>query len=372
MPRWPLLVVLVVLAAPSLTACAGDEGESTSAASGASASITASGITTTISTTATSTAGSDGSSTGGSGSEGTSAAATSSGGDDTGGVKFDVAQETTGGATTGPDDSLCPCGDKLDLIYVLSDDRQLWTYDPMANAFAMVGPLGCPTQNGTFSMGVGRDGFAWVQDTALVDVINQTYIGDLYRLDVTNPQNCTDPGYTPGAGGWIHFGMAFVSHSESDPCDDLYGQHWNGVAGLWSEGPGVGKLGKFDPVALQMNTIGATDYNGAELTGTGDGRIYAFGGVPDAKLIQFDKATAQAIETIPFAGFPLTNAFAFAFWGGDFYFFTEANAGLPGTKSKVTRLDYDGDKSLTTVNAGAPIRVVGAGVSTCAPIMPPG
>lgn len=289
------------------------------------------------------------------------------------GVKFDLGIDTTT-STTGPPDAMCPCAPKLDLIYVLSDSRELWTYDPVANSFALVGPLGCPTADQTFSMGVGRDGYAWIQTTRTNDFVN--YIGDLFLLDVNNPANCTDPGYTPGANGWVHFGMAFVSESASDPCDRLYGQHWNGQAGLWSEGPGVGKLGVLDPIALQMNTIGATNYNGAELTGTGDGRLYAFGGVPSAKLIQFDKQTAQVVETVPFNNFPLTNAFAFAFWGGDFYFFTLADPNGQIGNSKVTKLDYDDSdnsgKALTTVNANAPIRIVGAGVSTCAPIEPPG
>lgn len=297
------------------------------------------------------------------------ATSTSSGG----GPKFDVGEETAGGSTGGGPDPLCPCAPKLDLIYVLSDDRELWTYDPEANAFAMVGALGCPTTAGTFSMGVGRDGFAWVQTTEL-DPITLNSIGDLFRLDVTNPANCTDPGYTPGAGGWQQFGMAFVSKSAEDQCDQLYGQHWNGVAGMFTEGPNFGKLGVFDPVQLFMSTIGSTNYNGAELTGTGDGRIYAFGGVPDSKLIQFDKMTAKEIEVVPFPGFPLTNAFAFAFWGGDFYFFTNSVPDGIGTTSKVTRLDYDKSEGggLSTVSANAPILIVGAGVSTCAPVLPPG
>ena len=168
--------------------------------------------------------------------------------------------------------------------------------------------------------------------------------------------------------------MAFVSKSAEDQCDQLYGQHWNGVAGMFTEGPNFGKLGVFDPVQLFMSTIGSTNYNGAELTGTGDGRIYAFGGVPDSKLIQFDKMTAKEIEVVPFPGFPLTNAFAFAFWGGDFYFFTNSVPDGIGTTSKVTRLDYDKSEGggLSTVNANAPILIVGAGVSTCAPVLPPG
>ncbi|HEY8377426.1 MAG TPA: hypothetical protein VIK91_13110, partial [Nannocystis sp.] len=77
-------------------------------------------------------------------------------------------------------------------------------------------------------------------------------------------------------------------------------------------------------------------------------------------------------DVFPLANLPLTNAFAFAFFGGDFYFFTE---GPNPNFSKVTHLDYDdsdgdGQQQLTTINNNAPIRIVGAGVSTCAPFLP--
>ncbi len=350
-------------------ACSGDDaGGSAGTDASSSATLTGGGVSISstggASSNASTGAMTTGGSTGGTGMT-TGASAVSS----SGGFKFDVGEETSGGSTTGPDDSMCPCAPNSDLIYVLSDDKQLWTYNPLNNLFVTVGALGCPTPNTTFSMGVGRDGYAWVQDTALVGLNS---VGDLFRMNVSDPADCVDPGYTPGANGWNHFGMAFVSQSDINPCDSLYGAHWDGALGGFGEGVNVGKLGVFDEDALQMNTIGSNNYNGAELTGTGDGRLYAFGGVPDAKLIQFDKQTGEELEVISFAGFPLTQAFAFAFWGGDFYFFTEASPGQIGTKSKVTRLDYDGDQSLTTVNAGGPVRVVGAGVSTCAPVLPPG
>ena len=362
-----LSLSLALAGATGMTGCAGDDDSST-ASTDASASATLTGGGVSITTTGSA---SSGASTGAmmtstsTGGVTTGASAVSS----SGGFKFDVGEETSGGSTTGPDNPECPCAPNSDLIYVLSDDKQLWTYNPLNNLFVLVGPLGCPTPNTTFSMGVGRDGYAWVQDTALMGLGS---VGDLFRMNVSNPADCTDPGYTPGANGWAHFGMAFVSQSDINPCDSLYGAHWDGQLGGFGEGANIGKLGVFDEDALQMNTIGSNNYNGAELTGTGDGRLYAFGGVPDAKLIQFDKQTGEELEVISFAGFPLTQAFAFAFWGGDFYFFTEASPGQLGTKSKVTMLDYDGDQSLTTVNAGGPVRVVGAGVSTCAPVLPPG
>ncbi len=98
-----------------------------------------------------------------------------------------------------------------------------------------------------------------------------------------------------------------------------------------------------------------------------------FGGTNPAKLVEVDKATGAFIETTPLGNLELTNAFAFAFFGGDFYMFTESDNNP--FVSKVTHYDYDdsdnnGVKDLTTVVVSAPIRIVGAGVSTCAPFSP--
>ena len=74
------------------------------------------------------------------------------------------------------------------------------------------------------------------------------------------------------------------------------------------------------------------------MTGTGDGRVFSFGGVP-SKLVERDKATGAVVDTFPLQNLPLTNAFAFAFFAGDFYFFTESDNNA--LISKVTHLDYD-------------------------------
>ncbi|MFO7567649.1 MAG: hypothetical protein R6X02_33710 [Enhygromyxa sp.] len=246
----------------------------------------------------------------------------------------------------------CTCAANTDLIYVLSDNAQLWSYNPESNQFAQItASLGCPVSN-TFSMSVDRNGIAYVmfQNDAI------------YAIDVNNPNMCMDPGYVPGQLGFNKFGMGFVSNSLQDPCDKLYAHSWNGQGGF-NEGQNAGRLGRMDVADLQMEEIGFIDYNGGELTGTGDGRLFAFAGSP-AKLVQYNKDTAEVIATEQL-NMSLTNAFAFAFHGGGFYMFTESNT--PGF-SKVTHYDYEGDKSLTQVVDQAPIRIVGAGVSTCAPI----
>jgi hypothetical protein len=265
----------------------------------------------------------------------------------------------------GGDDSKCPCAPNADLIFVLSDSAELWGYDPRTNSFSQYGAFDCGPTALTFSMGVSRQAVAWVMYRP------PAANGDIFHVAINDANHCDDPGYTPGQEGFSLFGMAFASNSETDPCDKLYAHSFDDTT--WSEGPDAGMLGVVEPDTLVLSKIGDIDYNGGELTGTGDGRLYAFAGVPEAKLVQYDKATAEVIETLPLSGLELTHAFAFAFWGGDFYFFTE-NGGR-GSNSKVTHLDYDesdgAGRALSTINTDAPIRVVGAGVSTCAPLVPP-
>jgi hypothetical protein len=286
---------------------------------------------------------------------------TDSGSDSVGGVKLDVGSGDTAGG-----DGLCGCGDNTDLIYVLSDQGELWTFDPQTENFARLGTFSCPAAllDTPFSMGVARNGIAWVMYRPS---------GDIFHVDVNDANACDDPGYDPGQNGFRLFGMAFVSQGPHSPCDDLYALTYNDT--VWSEGPGAGQLGRLDNYV--PTAIGAVDYNGGELTGTGDGRLFAFAGVDPAKLTEYDKVTGDELETIPLTNLELTQAFAFAFWGGDFYFFTEEDQTggtvvVPAQHSKVTHMDYDGSRALTTIVEQAPLRIVGAAVSTCAPFIPPG
>jgi len=290
---------------------------------------------------------------------GTSAGSTSGETTDTG---------TSTGGTTGAPVEPCACPDIEvaldDGIFVLSDNSELYKFYPEQNKFENLGAFQCGNASGTFSMAVDRLGFAWVMFS--------NPLGKIWKLDVTNVAKCTDPGYNPGQMGVNYFGMAFVSNSQFDQCDQIYGNTFDGFGGF-SEGPNIGDFLTVDPMTLQIKKLGKTNFNGAEVTGTGDGRVFMFGGANPAKLVEVEKATGKFLETTPLGTLELTNAFAFAFFGGDFYMFTESDNN-PGV-SKVTHFDYDdsdnnGKQDLTTVVASAPIRIVGAGVSTCAPFLP--
>ncbi len=267
-----------------------------------------------------------------------------------------------GGESSSTGEEACACPDLEvpldDGIFVLSITAQLWKYFPETNMFEQLGPIGCDLPPTTFSMAVDRLGFAWVQYQG----------GELRKVSVTNVANCSDPGYALGQTAVANFGMAFVSNSESDACDRIYGNTASGQA----EGNNIADFFAIDPVTLKVIPIGKSNYGTAELTGTGDGRAFFFAGANPAKLIEIDKATGKNISVIPLPGVELGGAWAFAFFAGDFYFFTNSKGG-PG--SEVTHIDYDdsdnnGIKDIKQIVDNAPISIVGAGVSTCAPTAP--
>jgi hypothetical protein len=124
---------------------------------------------------------------------------------------------------------------------------------------------------------------------------------------------------------------------------------------------------------MKLTTIGDFSASlrgrGAELTGTGDGRLYGFfTTAPNATLALINKATGATSADQDLKGVNTGQAWAFSFWGGDFWFYTS-----PGTvPSTVTRklASTDGSIAVAKQDVGG-FRIVGAGVSTCAPTAPP-
>lgn len=254
----------------------------------------------------------------------------------------------------------CECEEGADLVYVLSDLGEIWSFDPRkkdASAFKKIGKPNCrfPSGSDLMSMGVDRHANAWVS-------IQPS--GRIYEVN-TKTNTCKNTGHKPGKDGFRLVGMAFVEHPNDGRCEQLYLHSFsgNGV----DEGKNAGKLGVVDPENMSLKRVGLINFDGGELTGTKDGRLFAFAGVP-GRLLEYNPKTAKVIKETSLGKFDLTSAFAFAFWGGDFYFFTE---GKGGSRSKVTKLDYKGDGSLRTVIERVPMRIVGAGVSVCAPLDDP-
>jgi hypothetical protein len=318
-------------------------------------------------------------------------------------------------------------------VHVLSDTAELWSYDPQTNAFAHVGTPPCGGY-APFSMAVDREGMAWL--LLLDDVAFSTVVKGMFAVPIADASTCDPVPYEDGIFG--PFGMSFVSNAPPDTCEKLYVQSYSGD-GPFAEGEDLGNLGVLDPDSGVLEVIGKVDYDGGELAGTGDGRLYSLTGVDPLKLVELDKQTTEVLGVLDLVGFEKTGASAMAFWGGDFWIFTEsANPGcMPclqmqcadelaaceaepqceaalacmlaaggegpgcqgdlkgaagpmlgcfvgmcadacaatGVVSRVLHVDWDdsdgGGQAITEVEPFAPIRIVGAGSSTCAPINVP-
>jgi hypothetical protein len=85
-------------------------------------------------------------------------------------------------------------------------------------------------------------------------------------------------------------------------------------------------------------------------------------------VAEIDKATGATSNDKSLQGVNTGQAWAFSFWGGDFWFYTSDGA----TPSKVTQLNTSGKGEIAVAKSDVGgFRIVGAGVSTCAPTTPP-
>ncbi|MCA9704575.1 MAG: hypothetical protein KDK70_01860 [Myxococcales bacterium] len=290
--------------------------------------------------------------------------------DETGG-KLDVAGSATGNGG-GDDGGQCACQDVEDGIYVLDNagNGSVWFFDPPANTFTPVGAIGCSAPAGWVanSMAIDRQGYAWLNYYEQASMS-----GRIYRAPLSDLGQCEMTGYTDQAGSWWLLGMGYAVNDPDTSCDTLYIYRSDRYLEYPNFGPGGAALGRFDEATDTVVSIGPTDYPVGELTGTGDGRLFAFAPVSAqlAVLVELDKDSGAELEHTDLDGLDITNAFAFAFWGGDVYFFTETfpTSGV----SQVTRLDYDGNAGggLSVYNPNTGLHIPGAGVSTCASFVPP-
>jgi len=236
----------------------------------------------------------------------------------------------------------------IQYVYVVTESAHLYSFHPSTASFALIGTLHCQTYATPFSMAVDRNGVAYVVHSD----------GQLYRVSLANAR-CDSTPWIPGDQGFLEFGMGYATDL-GGPSEKLY------VASSGLENP-IGSstlLGWIDTQSFALHSIGYLGDAGMELTGTGDGRLYGFfqgQGVSAAHLVRLDKNSAAYLDDTRLPGVTLGAGWAFAFWGGDFWFFT-----APTDHSVVTRLVPS--TSQISVVAEMPSEIiVGAGVSTCAP-----
>lgn len=241
------------------------------------------------------------------------------------------------------------CAEETKRVYVVSKQKDLYRFDPATLAFTKVGPLGCDAGAATpFSMAVDRKGIAWVLYSD----------GRIFHAS-TKDATCTVSKYVADQESWHTFGMAFAADSATT--ETLY------VAEMDKA------LGKIDTTSLKLSPIGPYGKTSvpAELTGRGDGKLFAFFqrtsfSTAGPRISELDPKTGAILGEKNPPGVDVGSGWAFAQWGGSYWLFTAATT----TSSKVTEFDYDAGTTKDVV-ADVGFKIVGAGVSTCAPTSRP-
>ena len=267
-----------------------------------------------------------------------------------------------GGGAFGPKEGGAPipklpqCQDDNKDVFVIAEDRSLYSFHPPTLEFKNKGLLDCPTGGATpTSMAVDRNGIAWVRHSD----------GSVWKVSTANLA-CEATKYQPQAEAFTKFGMGFATETKGGSTEALY----------LSDSAGAG-LAKLNTTNLALSVVGP--YTGAlagttsELTGTGDGKLYGFFVTNPAQVAEISKATGDVISAKELAGVYAGSAWAFSFYGGDFFIYTNADgSGLPkdGGGSDVTRY-RPSDGSIAVVKSKIGFKIVGAGVSTCAPTTAP-
>jgi hypothetical protein len=125
-------------------------------------------------------------------------------------------------------------------------------------------------------------------------------------------------------------------------------------------------LATIDLATMTANSAGTVN-GGPELTGTGNAELWGF--FPDEiapRVEHIEKSSGKAVTSYALPtlrGEP--NAWAFAFWGGDFWVFLRRS-----TEASTTVHQIDGKTGAVKGSTPAPGKtIVGAGVSTCAPLV---
>jgi len=260
----------------------------------------------------------------------------------------------------GPTSNIPECAEETKDVFVISAEKSLYSFHPPTLAFKNLGLINCPTGGATpTSMAVDRYGKAWVRHSD----------GSIWKVD-TKTLKCDDSKFAPPGGtdgAFFQFGMGFASTSKGSSNEELFLSD--------SQGSGLAQL---DTRNLSLKIVGpfTGEHEGkaAELTGTGDGKLYGFFVTAPARIAEISKGTGAIVSSKELTNTYAGTAWAFSFYGGDFYIYTasDGGGGLPsgGLGSDVTRY-RPSDGSIEIVKTKIGFKIVGAGVSTCAPTTGP-
>lgn len=231
------------------------------------------------------------------------------------------------------------CAGENTQLYVVSPyPDALYRFDPATLTFTRIGYLDC-LHTGVFSMAVDRRGVAWVLFST----------GQMANVRLDN-LHCTDVPLIDKPEDLNLFGMGFAKDSSATGESLFLHQR---------------RLLRVDPTTRKVAPVGQPGgLGGAELTGTGDGQLFAYWPY-NGTIAHLDKETGASLKVFRTSAVD-ANDWAFAQWGGDFWIFTRRD---PSASATVTRFSpATGESKVVIEDTG--MRIVGAGSSTCAPSKP--
>jgi hypothetical protein len=238
-----------------------------------------------------------------------------------------------------PRDAPTPCAEGTENVFVIGMGGELYEFNPATSSARFIANVPCAAGHGGFnSMAVARDGTAYAA----------AFDGSLVGIS-TRDGSCHTTPFRNGSFGVFCMGFAlegiddvlFVSSCHAPPY----------------------RLGRIDTNTFALTTVGEYSpqpESGPELTGDRNGHVFGYwDAIGSIALSRIDPVTAAfvGVTHLTFRDF---SSFAFAQWGGDFYFFANGVAGSDVVHYRPSDQSY-------AIVTHVPVTVVGAGVSTCAP-----
>ncbi len=229
-------------------------------------------------------------------------------------------------------------------IYTVEGDTTFSRFDPDTVTFTDIAKLKCDSPSSPFSMAVDQKAVAWVlyQD------------GKLFKVNTTTGK-CESTDYQDTV--YQAFGMGFV-FDPSTGQDTLY------IAGGQSM-RATCNLATIAFPSLKVTTLGQVKEGWPELSGTGDGSLWGFYPKDEstsgyqAALVRLDPRNGSALQTHHYANITEYGSWAMKFWGGQFWIFIEQS---------IYAVDRDKPQVAKLMKSNTGRDIVGAGVSTCAPL----
>ncbi len=231
------------------------------------------------------------------------------------------------------------CNEESKFIYLVDPTYNLIKFNPgdeTKQYETLLFKLNCYSESTPFSMAVDRNAVAWVL----------YYDASIYKVDIAT-QQCT---FVKKLQSNQLGGMGFCSDEPGSEKETLYMAE-----------RGSGHFAKINPETLEYTELAPfPDFyeQSPELTGTGLAKLIAFAPGDGKQFIsEIDKDTGKVLVEYQLPGVP-TASYAVAHWGG--YYFTFLG-------NRIYRFDPKTEEFITFLS-NAPFQVIGAGVSTCAPV----